>query len=122
MDQKKFLTFLHIFRLRPKTDRHASMTLVYKSASPSHELRTSDQDLIVVVDSASKRILHHCRRQKTRKLEIPVVSCVEKNSDLFKVCGPGFLLVQVVMVFFHGSRFNVTLKTSKKTDKILKNP
>ena len=68
-----------LFRHRAKEeDKNASLTLVYRQASPGHPCRTAAEEVVVAADAATGRVLHHQRATDTR-VEIPVVrNCSKK--------------------------------------------
>ncbi len=49
------------------------MTMIFKESPPGHKTRCEDDDIIVAMDSKSKRILHYQRAQALKKLHFPMV-------------------------------------------------
>lgn len=49
------------------------MTMIFKESSPGHKSRCEEDDVIVVADSKSQRILHYQKTQGLKKLKFPVV-------------------------------------------------
>lgn len=55
-------------------DKNVSvMTMIFKESSPGHKTRSEDDDVIVAMDSKSKRILHYQRAQALKRLQFPMV-------------------------------------------------
>lgn len=68
--------FSYIFsdRLRRKLEKNISvMTMIYKESSPGHKSRCAEDDVMVVMDSKSKRVLHYQKTQGLKKLQCPMV-------------------------------------------------
>ena len=65
------LTLFSENRKRCKEDKDATMTLVYKKAYPGHHMRTSEQEIFVVVND-EKRILHHVRPRNDKNFKVPL--------------------------------------------------
>lgn len=65
-----------------KKDKMSVMTCVYKKANPNHPTRSSEDDILIVTNSADGRLLH-CEKpsSKTKRFNIPV-SIFEENPDV----------------------------------------
>ncbi|XP_063074806.1 translation initiation factor eIF-2B subunit epsilon [Engraulis encrasicolus] len=60
-------------RLRRKLEKNISvMTMIYKESSPGHKSRCAEDDVMVVMDSKSKRVLHYQKTQGLKKLQCPM--------------------------------------------------
>ncbi|CAB1326812.1 unnamed protein product [Coregonus sp. 'balchen'] len=60
---------------RRKVDKNISvMTMVFKESSPGHKSRCEEDDVIVAMDSKSKRVLHYQKTQGLKKLQFPMVA------------------------------------------------
>ncbi len=53
------------------------MTMIFKESPPGHKTRCEDDDIIVAMDSKSKRILHYQRAQALKRLHFPMVRHLE---------------------------------------------
>uniref|UniRef100_A0A6Q2X7H2 Translation initiation factor eIF2B subunit epsilon n=1 Tax=Esox lucius TaxID=8010 RepID=A0A6Q2X7H2_ESOLU len=70
-------------RHRRKVDKNISvMTMVFKESSPGHKSRCEEDDVIVAMDSKSKRVLHYQKTQGLKKLQFPMVI---HGSDEFEI-------------------------------------
>lgn len=50
------------------------MTMIFKESSPGHKSRCEEDDVIVVMDSKSKRVHHYQGPQGLKNLQFPLVS------------------------------------------------
>ena len=57
---------------RRKVDKMAIMTVVYKQASPNHRTRSSEDDILVVVDVSNDRLVHYEKTMKKRHMTVPL--------------------------------------------------
>ncbi|XP_017578436.1 translation initiation factor eIF-2B subunit epsilon [Pygocentrus nattereri] len=72
-------------RLRRKLEKNISvMTMMFKESSPGHRTRCDEDDIIVAVDSKSKRVLHYQRTQGLKKLQFPM-NIFHSGSDEFEI-------------------------------------
>uniref|UniRef100_A0A674BH14 Translation initiation factor eIF2B subunit epsilon n=1 Tax=Salmo trutta TaxID=8032 RepID=A0A674BH14_SALTR len=72
-------------RHRRKVDKNISvMTMVFKESSPGHKSRCEEDDVIVAMDSKSKRVLHYQKTQGLKKLQFPM-NIFQHGSDEFEV-------------------------------------
>lgn len=67
------------------------MTMIFKESSPGHKTRCEDDDIIVAMDSKSKRILHYQKAQALKRLQFPMVryfslSAVGESPEVFEAC------------------------------------
>ncbi|RXN14271.1 translation initiation factor eIF-2B subunit epsilon [Labeo rohita] len=70
---------------RRKLDKNVSvMTMIFKESPPGHKTRCEDDDIIVAMDSKSKRILHYQRAQALKKLHFPM-NIFHSGSDEFEI-------------------------------------
>lgn len=65
------------------------MTMIFKESSPGHKTRCEDDDIIVAMDSKSKRILHYQKAQALKRLQFPMVryfslSAVGESPEVFE--------------------------------------
>lgn len=61
-------------RQRRKIEKNISvMTMIFKESSPGHKTRCEEDDIMVAMDSKSKRVLHYQRAQSLKKLQFPMV-------------------------------------------------
>uniref|UniRef100_A0AAY5EKI3 Translation initiation factor eIF2B subunit epsilon n=1 Tax=Electrophorus electricus TaxID=8005 RepID=A0AAY5EKI3_ELEEL len=81
-------------KLRRKLEKNVSvMTMIFTESSPGHRTRCDEDDVIVAVDSKSKRVLHYERTQGLKKLQFPMVlHSFEIRHDLLdchvSICSP----------------------------------
>lgn len=61
------------FRERAIEDKNATMSLIFKKASPSRHIRTLDQEVFLAIDAKTNQVLHH-QIANQAKLEVPIVS------------------------------------------------
>uniref|UniRef100_W5MB06 Translation initiation factor eIF2B subunit epsilon n=1 Tax=Lepisosteus oculatus TaxID=7918 RepID=W5MB06_LEPOC len=60
-------------RNRRKAEKNVSvMTMIFKESSPGHKSRCEEDDVIVAVDSKSKRVLHYQKTHGLKKLRFPM--------------------------------------------------
>uniref|UniRef100_W5LKI8 Translation initiation factor eIF2B subunit epsilon n=1 Tax=Astyanax mexicanus TaxID=7994 RepID=W5LKI8_ASTMX len=72
-------------RVRRKQDKNVSvMTMIFKESSPGHRTRCDEDDIIVAVDSKSKRVLHYQRTRGLKKLQFPM-NIFHSSSDEFEI-------------------------------------
>uniref|UniRef100_A0A6Q2XLA2 Translation initiation factor eIF2B subunit epsilon n=1 Tax=Esox lucius TaxID=8010 RepID=A0A6Q2XLA2_ESOLU len=72
-------------RHRRKVDKNISvMTMVFKESSPGHKSRCEEDDVIVAMDSKSKRVLHYQKTQGLKKLQFPM-NIFQHGSDEFEI-------------------------------------
>uniref|UniRef100_A0A671RG79 Translation initiation factor eIF2B subunit epsilon n=1 Tax=Sinocyclocheilus anshuiensis TaxID=1608454 RepID=A0A671RG79_9TELE len=72
-------------RQRRKMEKNISvMTMIFKESPPGHKTRCEDDDIIVAMDSKSKRILHYQRAQALKKLHFPM-NIFHSGSDEFEI-------------------------------------
>ncbi|XP_066537082.1 translation initiation factor eIF-2B subunit epsilon [Hoplias malabaricus] len=72
-------------KLRRKLEKNISvMTMVFKESSPGHRTRCDEDDIIVAMDSKSKRVLHYQRTQGLKKLQFPM-NIFHSGSDEFEI-------------------------------------
>ncbi|XP_036453332.1 translation initiation factor eIF-2B subunit epsilon [Colossoma macropomum] len=72
-------------KLRRKLEKNISvMTMIFKESSPGHRTRCDEDDIIVAVDSKSKRVLHYQRTQGLKKLQFPM-NIFHSGSDEFEI-------------------------------------
>ena len=78
----ELMDVIHKHKELRKKDKMAVMTCVYKNASPNHPTRSSEDDILIVTNSADGRLLH-CEKPKTKtkKFSIPV-SIFEDHPDV----------------------------------------
>uniref|UniRef100_A0A8C8I702 Translation initiation factor eIF2B subunit epsilon n=1 Tax=Oncorhynchus tshawytscha TaxID=74940 RepID=A0A8C8I702_ONCTS len=70
---------------RRKVDKNISvMTMVFKESSPGHKSRCEEDDVIVAMDSKSKRVLHYQKTQGLKKLQFPM-NIFQHGSDEFEI-------------------------------------
>lgn len=50
------------------------MTMIFKESSPGHRSRCEEDDVIIAVDSRSRRVLHYQKTQGLKKLQFPMVT------------------------------------------------
>ncbi|XP_028832477.1 translation initiation factor eIF2B subunit epsilon [Denticeps clupeoides] len=72
-------------RLRRKLEKNISvMTMIFKESSPGHRARCEEDNIVVAVDSKSKRILHYQKTQGLKKLQFPM-NIFHSTSDEFEI-------------------------------------
>ncbi|XP_076018430.1 translation initiation factor eIF2B subunit epsilon [Genypterus blacodes] len=72
-------------RNRRKTEKNVSvMTMILKESSPGHKSRCVEDDLIVVTDSKSQRVLHCQKTQGLKRLHFPL-NIFHSVSDEFEI-------------------------------------
>ncbi|XP_023653972.1 translation initiation factor eIF2B subunit epsilon [Paramormyrops kingsleyae] len=72
-------------RQRRKAEKNVSvMTMIFKESSPGHKSRCEEDDVIVVMDSKSKRVHHYQRPQGLKKLQFPM-NIFHSGSDEFEI-------------------------------------
>ncbi|XP_056326828.1 translation initiation factor eIF-2B subunit epsilon [Danio aesculapii] len=72
-------------RQRRKMEKNVSvMTMIFKESSPGHKTRCEEEDMIVAIDSKSKRILHYQRAQALKRLQFPM-NIFHSASDEFEI-------------------------------------
>ncbi|XP_067219528.1 translation initiation factor eIF-2B subunit epsilon [Chanodichthys erythropterus] len=72
-------------RQRRKMEKNVSvMTMIFKESSPGHKTRCEDDDIIVAMDSKSKRILHYQKAQALKRLQFPM-NIFHSGSDEFEI-------------------------------------
>ncbi|XP_048018860.1 translation initiation factor eIF-2B subunit epsilon isoform X2 [Megalobrama amblycephala] len=72
-------------RQRRKMEKNVSvMTMIFKESSPGHKTRCEDDDIIVAMDSKSKRILHYQKAQALKRLHFPM-NIFHSGSDEFEI-------------------------------------
>lgn len=65
---------LVVHRHRRKMDKNISvMTMIMKESPPGHRSRCEEDDVIVAVDSKSRRIFHYQKTQGLKKFHFPLV-------------------------------------------------
>ncbi|TRY59738.1 hypothetical protein DNTS_028401 [Danionella cerebrum] len=73
-------------RQRRKMEKNVSvMTMIFKESSPGHKMRCEEENVIVAIDSKSKRILHYQRAQAQKNLHFPM-NIFHSASDEFEIC------------------------------------
>ncbi|XP_046884131.1 translation initiation factor eIF-2B subunit epsilon [Hypomesus transpacificus] len=76
---------LHEHRYRRKMEKNISvMTMIFKESSPGHKSRCEEDDIIIGIDSKSKRILHYQKTQGLKKLQFPM-NIFHSGSDEFEI-------------------------------------
>ncbi|XP_053165528.1 translation initiation factor eIF-2B subunit epsilon [Hemicordylus capensis] len=74
-------TALWEHRRRRKQEKNISvMTMIFKESSPGHRARCQEDDIILAMDSATKRVLHYQRTQGLKRFEFPV-SLFQSNTE-----------------------------------------
>ncbi|KAI4891276.1 hypothetical protein NFI96_016475 [Prochilodus magdalenae] len=74
-----------LLRLRRKLEKNISvMTMIFKESSPGHRTRCDEDDIIVAVDSRSKRVLHYQRTLGLKKFQFPM-NIFHSASDEFEI-------------------------------------
>ncbi|XP_042560504.1 translation initiation factor eIF-2B subunit epsilon isoform X1 [Clupea harengus] len=72
-------------RHRRKSDKNVSvMTMIFKESSPGHKSRCGEDDIIVAMDSKSKRVLHYQKTQGLKKLQFPM-NIFHSGSDEYEI-------------------------------------
>ncbi|KAK1797381.1 hypothetical protein P4O66_008745 [Electrophorus voltai] len=72
-------------KLRRKLEKNVSvMTMIFTESSPGHRTRCDEDDVIVAVDSKSKRVLHYERTQGLKKLQFPM-NIFHSGSNEFEI-------------------------------------
>lgn len=72
-------------RQRRKMEKNVSvMTMIFKESSPGHKTRCEEEDMIMAIDSKSKRILHYQRAQALKRLQFPM-NIFHSASDEFEI-------------------------------------
>uniref|UniRef100_A0A8C9VTM6 Translation initiation factor eIF2B subunit epsilon n=1 Tax=Scleropages formosus TaxID=113540 RepID=A0A8C9VTM6_SCLFO len=72
-------------RQRRKAEKNISvMTMIFKQSSPGHKSRCEEDDIIVAMDSKTKRVLHYQRTQGLKKLQFPM-NIFHSVSDEFEI-------------------------------------
>ncbi|XP_066476115.1 translation initiation factor eIF2B subunit epsilon [Tiliqua scincoides] len=78
-------TALQAHRLRRKLEKNVSvMTMIFKESSPGHSARCQEDDIIVAMDSATKRVLHYQRTQGLKRFRFPM-SLFQNNIEEVQV-------------------------------------
>lgn len=68
------LSLISLSRLRRKLEKNVSvMTMVFKESSPGHRARCQEDDVILAMDGATKRVLHYQRTQGLKRFRFPMV-------------------------------------------------
>jgi len=49
------------------------MTMIFKESSPGHHARCKEDDIVIAMDSATKRVLHYQRTQGLKRFRFPMV-------------------------------------------------
>ncbi|XP_039203145.1 translation initiation factor eIF-2B subunit epsilon isoform X1 [Crotalus tigris] len=86
-------------RTRRKLEKNVSvMTMIFQECSPGHRARCPEDDIILVMDSATKRVLHYQRTQGLKHFSFPMslfhshVEEVQVRNDLLdchiSICSP----------------------------------
>ncbi|XP_061493488.1 translation initiation factor eIF-2B subunit epsilon [Rhineura floridana] len=74
-------TALQEHRLRRKLEKNVSvMTMIFKESLPGHHARCQEDDIILAMDSASKRVLHYQRTQGLKAFRFPT-SLFQTNTE-----------------------------------------
>lgn len=65
-----------VFSVRKRREKVKStvMTLLYKKAPPGHRIRCAEDNVLLAVDTESKRVLHYQRIGLDKNLRIPTVN------------------------------------------------
>uniref|UniRef100_A0A3P8VNM0 Translation initiation factor eIF2B subunit epsilon n=1 Tax=Cynoglossus semilaevis TaxID=244447 RepID=A0A3P8VNM0_CYNSE len=72
-------------RHRRKTEKNVSvMTMIFKESTPGHRSRCEEDDIVVVNDRRSQRILHYQKTQGLKKLQFPM-NMFHSTSDEFEI-------------------------------------
>ncbi|XP_067308252.1 translation initiation factor eIF-2B subunit epsilon [Pseudorasbora parva] len=72
-------------RQRRKMEKNISvMTMIFKESSPGHKTRSEVDDIIVAMDSKSKRILHYQKAHALKRLQFPM-NIFHSGSDEFEI-------------------------------------
>ncbi|KAM3866435.1 translation initiation factor eIF2B subunit epsilon-like [Diretmus argenteus] len=72
-------------RHRRKMEKNISvMTMICKESSPGHKSRCEEDDIIVAVDSKSRRVLHYQNTQGLKRLQFPM-NIFHNGSDEFEI-------------------------------------
>ena len=69
---------------RCREDKTTTMTLIYKHADPGYHCRTKDQEVLLVTESKSNRILHHVRSKADFHKGAKKKGIVSFPSELFQ--------------------------------------
>ena len=69
---------------RCQEDKSTTMTLIYKHADPGYHCRTKDQEVLLVTESKSNRILHHVRSKADFHKGAKKKGIVSFPSELFQ--------------------------------------
>ncbi|KAJ6651969.1 hypothetical protein lerEdw1_015866 [Lerista edwardsae] len=78
-------TALQAHRLRRKLEKNVSvMTMIFKESSPGHSARCQEDDIIVAMDSATKRVLHYQKTQGLKRFRFPM-SLFQNNIEEVQV-------------------------------------
>lgn len=72
---------LDLHKEMKKKDKMSVMTCVYKEAKPGHPTRSSEDDILIAINSQDGRLLHCEKPRNKKKLKIPV-SIFEENSNV----------------------------------------
>ncbi|KAH0624281.1 hypothetical protein JD844_007974 [Phrynosoma platyrhinos] len=92
-------TALQEHRLRRKLEKNVSvMTMIFKECSPGHRARCQEDDIIVAMHSATKRVLHYQKTQGLKRFRFPMslfqsnIEDVQVRHDLLdchiSICSP----------------------------------
>uniref|UniRef100_A0ABM5G418 Translation initiation factor eIF2B subunit epsilon n=1 Tax=Pogona vitticeps TaxID=103695 RepID=A0ABM5G418_9SAUR len=66
-------TALQEHRLRRKLEKNVSvMTMIFKESSPGHQARCQEDDVIIAMDGATKRVLHYQRTRGLKRFRFPM--------------------------------------------------
>ncbi|KAG9343422.1 hypothetical protein JZ751_013586 [Albula glossodonta] len=72
-------------RHRRKMEKNISvMTMLFKESSPGHKSRCEEDDVIVAMDSKSKRVLHYQKTHGLKRLQFPM-NIFHSGSDEFEI-------------------------------------
>lgn len=71
-----------VHKERRKADKMAIMTVVYKQASPNHRTRSSEDDILVVMDASNDRLVHYEKTMKKRHMTVPLDALKKASSKV----------------------------------------
>ncbi|KAG7456943.1 hypothetical protein MATL_G00241280 [Megalops atlanticus] len=70
---------------RRKVEKNVSvMTMIFKESSPGHKSRCEEDNVIVAMDSKSKRVLHYQKTHGLKRLQFPM-NIFHSGSDEFEI-------------------------------------
>ena len=71
---------------RRRADKMTIMSVIYKQASPGHRTRSSEDDILVVVDADTSRLIHYEKVMKKRHMNVPLGVLKTASRQVVDLC------------------------------------